>query len=213
MTRAAIVCVSSVLLGLGVGISGCSSESSGAGEIGEREERAMAGGEASKDSMGDSAFVLGHTMTRLDGTEESLEAYKGKVVLVVNTASRCGFTPQYKGLEALYQAKQGEGLVVLGFPSDSFNQELDTAAEVAAFCEDNYGVTFPMFDVVDVKGDGAAPFFRQLASQPEPAGGEPQWNFNKYLIDREGRAVVRFGSRTGPESEELRAKIEELLRG
>lgn len=169
----------------------------------------MAGGEAARDG----AYVLDHTMTRLDGTAESLEVYKGKVVLVVNTASRCGFTPQYKGLEELYRSKKGDGLVVLGFPSDSFNQELDSAADVAAFCEENYGVTFPMFDVVDVKGDGAAPFFRQLAAQPEPAGGAPAWNFNKYLIDREGRAVARFGSRTGPESAELRAKIEELLNG
>ncbi len=169
----------------------------------------MAGGEAETDA----AYVLGHTMTRLDGSEESLEAYKGKVVLIVNTASKCGFTPQYKGLEELYRAKQGEGFVVLGFPSDSFNQELDSAADVAAFCEENYGVSFPMFDAVEVKGEGAAPLFRQLASQPEPAGGEPQWNFNKYLIDREGRVVMHYGSRTAPESEELRGKIEELLEG
>ena len=159
----------------------------------------------------DPAYVLGHTMLRLDGEDENLETYKGKVVLIVNTASKCGFTPQYKGLQSLYESKKADGLVVLGFPSDNFGgQEFDTNAEVASFCEANYGVEFPMFEIVDVKGDKATPLFKQLAEQ---TGAEPRWNFTKYLVGRDGKVVAQFGSNVKPESDELVGKINELLAG
>jgi glutathione peroxidase len=153
---------------------------------------------------------LDYTMNRIDGAEEPLDTYRGKVVLVVNVASKCGLTPQYKGLEALYLEKQEDGLVILGFPANNFmGQEPGTNEEIAAFCEENYGVTFPMFEKISVKGDDAHPLY-QLASQPRP-GSEPSWNFTKYLLDREGRLVERYGPRTAPDDETLRARIDELL--
>ena len=159
----------------------------------------------------DPAYVLAHTLNRIEGEAESLETYKGKVVLIVNTASKCGFTPQYDGLQKLYEEKKGDGLVVLGFPSDNFGgQEYDTNAEVVEFCRVNYGVEFPLFEKVDVKGDSATPLFKQLAEQ---AGGEPRWNFTKYLVGRDGKVVAMYGSNVAPNSDELTGKIDELLRG
>jgi len=159
----------------------------------------------------DPAYVLGHTVTRIDGTAEPLSAYEGKVLLIVNTASKCGFTPQYEGLQNLYSEKKDAGLVVLGFPSDNFGgQEFDTNAEVVQFCESNYGVEFPMFEKVDVKGGDASPLFRQLAEQ---ADGEPKWNFTKYLVGRDGKVVAKFDSGVRPDGEELTARVDELLQG
>lgn len=159
-------------------------------------------------------FVLKHEMRRIDGTPQALDAYKGKVVLIVNTASRCGLTPQYEGLEALFRSYKDRGFVVLGFPANDFmGQEPGTNEEIAKFCEQRYSVTFPMFEKISVKGEQAHPLFRQLASLPEPAGGEPSWNFTKYLVNREGRAVMRFEPRVKPNDEKLTAKIEELLGG
>jgi glutathione peroxidase len=131
----------------------------------------------------------------------------GKVVLIVNTASDCGYTPQFKGLEALYKKYKEEGLLVIGFPSDSFNQERDDAKETAEVCYINYGVTFPMLATSAVKGKDANPVFRHLNAALE----EPKWNFNKYLIDRDGKPLQYFSSDTKPDDKELIEAIERLL--
>jgi len=166
------------------------------------------------ETAADPAYVLNHTLPRIEGEDESLETYKGKVILIVNTASKCGYTPQYDGLQALYESKKADGLVVLGFPSDNFGgQEFDTNDEVVHFCRVNYGVEFPLFAKVDVKGDGATPLFQQLAAQPAPVGGEPRWNFTKFLVGRDGKVVARYESGVGPESDELTSMIDELLQG
>lgn len=151
---------------------------------------------------------LDFTMRRIDGTSEHLGAYRGRVVLIVNTASRCGLTPQYEGLQRLHESKHQDGLVVLGFPANDFmGQEPGSNEQIAAFCDENYGVTFPMFEKISVKGAEAHPLFVLLSE----AAGEPSWNFTKYLIDREGRIVRRFDPRTSPDDPELVATIEELL--
>lgn len=167
----------------------------------------------------DPAYVLGHTMKRIDGAEESLEKYKGKVVLIVNVASKCGYTKQYEGLERLYQAKKDKGLVILGFPANNFGgQEPGTNEEIAAFCSGTYGVTFPLFEKISVKGEDRHALYTQLASQPPPIGGDPKWNFTKFVVDREGRVVARFDAdrkaATPPELEPaLLKKVDELLAG
>lgn len=137
------------------------------------------------------------------------QAYGGRVLLVVNTASKCGFTPQYEGLEALH-AKYGErGFAVLGFPSNDFmGQEPGSEEEIQEFCTLTYGVKFPMFEKVQVRGGDATPLYRDLAAA---TGEQPGWNFHKYLIDRSGKVVASFGSRTKPEDPKLVAEIERLL--
>ncbi len=137
------------------------------------------------------------------------EAYAGKVVLVVNTASKCGFTPQYEGLEALYRELGPRGFVVLGFPSNDFGgQEPGTEADIGKFCRSTYGVQFPMFEKTVVIGAGAHPFYQSLAAQ---TGESPKWNFHKYLIDRDGKVVGSYGSMTSPTSGTLREAIESRL--
>jgi glutathione peroxidase len=149
---------------------------------------------------------------RLGGDAESLSRYRGQVLLVVNTASRCGYTPQYEGLQALYQRYESQGFSVLGFPSNEFgNQEPGSDREIGAFCQANYGVTFPMFSKVRVRGDGAHPVYAYLTSLPTPIGGAVQWNFQKYLVDRSGRVVARYASGVRPEDPKLVADIERLL--
>lgn len=140
-------------------------------------------------------------------TLDLCELTEGKVALLVNTASDCGYTSQFKGLEALYQQYKDKGLVVIGFPSDSFNQERDDAAETAEVCYVNYGVTFPMTAATPVKGEQANPVFQHLNKELQ----EPQWNFNKYLIDRTGKPVKHYESGTKPDDKELTATIEALL--
>jgi len=139
----------------------------------------------------------------IHGKPVKLDRYKGKVVVVVNTASKCGFTPQYKGLEALYRKYHDQGLEVLGFPCNQFGaQEPGSESEIEQFCEVNYGVTFPMFAKVDVNGDGAAPVYRFLKSaKPGLLGSEAiKWNFTKFLVDRGGKVVARFAPNDTPES-------------
>lgn len=150
-------------------------------------------------------FPLLHDVKSLD----LCKAHRGDVILVVNTASQCGFTPQLEGLEALYQRYRERGFVVLGFPSNDFHQELDGEREIASFCRENYGVTFPMFGKSSVRGDDANPLYRRLI---DTSGTAPKWNFYKYLVDRDGKVVAVYSSRTTPEDDELVAAIESLLK-
>ena len=145
----------------------------------------------------------------VSGKPQSLCEYSGKVVLVVNTASRCGYTPQYEGLEALYKRYQKRGLMVVGFPSNDFGgQEPGSNQEVAAFCQLNYGVSFPMFEKSVVTGPQANPFYAALAQR---AGSAPHWNFHKYLIDRSGNRVLSFETGVTPNDAKLTREIERLL--
>ena len=138
------------------------------------------------------------------------DSYAGKVILIVNTASKCGNTPQYEGLEKLYQEYQDEGLVVLGFPSnDFFGQEPGTEEQIQDFCRLTYSIKFPMFEKVTVKGGDAHPFFAGLA---EASGTFPTWNFHKFLIGRDGRVIAEFSPRTQPYADELLAAIKSELR-
>ncbi len=152
--------------------------------------------------------LLQHTFARLqDEKPQSLCQYAGKVLVVVNTASYCGFTGQYAGLEALHAKYKDRGLVVLGFPSNDFAQEKDSNQEIAAFCENTFGVKFPMFAKSSVTGRQASPFFKQLAAQ----GGAPRWNFYKYLIGRDGQLVASYGSMTSPQDSRFVKQVEQLL--
>lgn len=145
---------------------------------------------------------------RLNGSAEALSAYRGKVVLVVNVASECGYTPQYAGLQKLYLELKDRGFVILGFPSNQFGaQEPGQAAQIEAFCQRNYGVTFPLYAKVEVKGPQASPVYAFLAQ----GHGEPQWNFHKYLVGKDGRVLAAFKSGVAPESAELRAAIQAAL--
>lgn len=153
--------------------------------------------------------TLNHVFERLqDEAPQSLCQYSGKVLLVVNTASYCGFTPQYKGLEALYARYRDRGLVVLGFPSNDFAQETGDNRQIADFCENTYGVKFPMFSKSTVRGPQANPLFRQLA---QATGRQPLWNFHKYLIARDGSVVNSYTSLTSPDSSALVNDIEKQL--
>ncbi len=146
------------------------------------------------------------------GEEQPLSAYEGKVALVVNTASKCGFTPQYKGLESLHQKYKDRGLVILGFPCNQFGkQEPGNAEEIGGFCERNFGVTFPLFAKVDVNGDNAHPLFAHLKQQAPGVLGTKsiKWNFTKFLVGRDGLVVKRFAPKDKPES--LESAIEALL--
>ncbi len=148
----------------------------------------------------------------LDGTPVDLSRYRGQVLLIVNTASECGFTPQYKGLEQVYEQFRDRGLAVLGFPCNQFGkQEPGSEAEIGAFCEKNYGVTFPMFAKVDVNGDEAHPLFQHLKhSAPGVLGTEGiKWNFTKFLINKDGSVYKRYAPQTKPE--EIVEDIEKLL--
>jgi glutathione peroxidase len=153
--------------------------------------------------------TLKHEFPRLqDEKPQSLCQYSGKVLLVVNTASYCGFTPQYKGLEALHAKYRDRGLVVLGFPSNDFAQEKGDNKQIAEFCENTYGVKFPMFAKSSVRGDGANAFYRQLA---QATGRQPLWNFHKYLVGRDGKVIASYTSMTGPDDAGLVRDIEKQL--
>ncbi|CAN5469296.1 glutathione peroxidase [soil metagenome] len=155
--------------------------------------------------------VLNFKMKSLAGKVVDLSKYQGKVLLMVNTASQCGYTPQYKDLESLYKKYQDKGLVVLGFPADNFgHQEPGSDKQIAEFCEKDFGVTFDMFSKVSVKGDDATPLFKLLTSQA-PDAGEIKWNFEKFLISRDGKIVSRFRSKVNPSSEEVVKAVEQEL--
>ena len=144
----------------------------------------------------------------IDGTVKPLAAYKGKVVLVVNTASECGFTPQLGGLEKLWKEYKAKGFVVLGFPSNDFGgQEPGSASEIKNFCSSKFGVSFPLFAKVNTKGEGQSDVYKFLAAKH----GEPKWNFHKYLVGKDGQVVTAFASKVTPESEELRSAINSAL--
>jgi glutathione peroxidase len=148
------------------------------------------------------------TLNDINGKPAPLGAYKGKVMLVVNVASKCGYTPQYTGLEALYRKYKDRGLVVVGFPANNFGaQEPGTDGEIKTFCTRKYDVTFPMYSKISVKGSDKAPLYEFLTS----AGGEVKWNFTKFLVDRDGKVVRKFDSGVAPESPELIGAIEKLL--
>ncbi len=153
------------------------------------------------------------TLTGIDGKPMPLSQFKGHPVLVVNTASECGFTPQYEELEALWKAYKDKGLVIVGVPSNDFGgQEPGTASEIATFCKLNYGVTFPLSDKTVVKGENAHPFYKWAGEQ---AGmlGRPKWNFHKYLIGADGKFVDWFSTQTKPMGPKIKAAVEKTLAG
>ena len=159
--------------------------------------------------------IYNFTMRSIDGQKVSLSSYKGKAVLLVNVASRCGFTPQYAGLEALYEKYKDRGLVIVGIPANNFGQqEPGTDAEIKTFCSMKYNVTFPMMSKVSVLGEDKTPlyvFLTDKSANPQ-IGGEIKWNFTKFVFDRNGKPVARFEPKVTPESPEVAAAIESALR-
>ncbi len=158
---------------------------------------------------GDDANAHDFSFTSIEGDKLPMSAFAGKAVLLVNTASRCGFTHQYDGLQALYERYRDEGFVVLGVPSQDFRQELASSAEVKKFCEVNFDLDFPMTEIESVKGKGAHPLFQWLAGQ----GAKPDWNFNKFLIAPDGRFLTKFGSSVRPDARKLVEQIDIALAG
>jgi glutathione peroxidase len=158
--------------------------------------------------------IFDFTMKDIDGKQVDLKKYKGNVLLVVNTASKCGYTPQYEGLEAIYKKYADKGFYVLGFPANNFGeQEPGTESEIKEFCTLKYKVTFPMFAKISVKGEDQHPLYAYLTSKETdaPFAGDITWNFNKFLIDRDGKIVARFSSKDTPEGPEVTSAIEKYL--
>ena len=153
--------------------------------------------------------LLDHRMRTFDGKEVDLCDYADRPVLVVNTASRCGFTRQFGKLQAMYEQYQDKGLLVIGFPSNDFRQELATSREAGEFCLANYGVKFPMMELSSVRGEAANPLFRELA---KATGEEPDWNFHKYLIAPGGKSVTSFPTRTEPDAAAITRKLAPMLK-
>lgn len=165
-------------------------------------------------SADDHECALNFKAKTIDGKTVDLEDYEGKVVLIVNTASRCGLTPQYAGLQQMYKKYEEKGFVVLGFPCNQFGrQEPGTDSEIKEFCSSKYDVSFPMFSKIDVNGGEAAPIYKFLTSQDtKPAGkGDISWNFEKFLIDRDGQLVGRYSPRTRPSDADLVKAVESEL--
>ena len=155
--------------------------------------------------------VLAGSMKSVEGKTVALDSYIGKVVLVVNTASHCGYTPQYSDLQKVYERYADQGFVILGFPSNDFQQEFTDDGEIKSFCSTNYGVTFPLFSRSSVIGPDANPVFAALAAEPDDIGAPPQWNFTKYLLDRDGTPVSRWPSNMDPAAPSVTNVIEALL--
>jgi glutathione peroxidase len=151
----------------------------------------------------------------IDGAPAPIASYQGKVVLIVNVASKCGFTPQYSALESLYRKYEGQGFVILGFPANNFlSQEPGTDSEIKTFCKNKYDVTFPMYSKISVKGDDQAPLYRYLTSTSTVAktAGDIKWNFTKFLIGKDGKIVARFEPAVKPDSAEVVAAVESALK-
>ncbi|MBP9662979.1 MAG: glutathione peroxidase [Pyrinomonadaceae bacterium] len=158
--------------------------------------------------------VYEFTMKDIDGNDVSLDTYRGKVAMIVNVASKCGYTPQYEGLESIYEKYKDRGFVVLGFPANNFlGQEPGTEADIKEFCRLTYGVSFPMFSKISVTGSDQHPLYTMLTSkQSNPEfGGDITWNFNKFLLDKTGRVAARFGTKDIPESDVVTTAIEKSL--
>ncbi len=158
--------------------------------------------------------VYDFTLPSIDGKPMPLADFKGKVILVVNVASKCGYTPQYTALEALYEKYKDQGFVIVGFPANNFvAQEPGTNAEIKTFCSRTYNVTFPMYSKISVKGDDQAPLYKYLTKDtPAPISGDIKWNFTKFLVDRNGKVVQRFESAVTPDSPEVTSAVEKLLK-
>lgn len=158
--------------------------------------------------------IYKYELNSIDGKNISLEEYKGNVLLIVNTASECGFTPQYAGLQELYESYSDDGFEILGFPANNFGgQEPGSNEEIAQFCEINFGVTFPLFSKVSVKGDDIHPLFKELTSLNNPDfTGDIGWNFEKFLIDRNGNLLRRFKSSVSPDRKELKEAVDLALK-
>jgi glutathione peroxidase len=169
-------------------------------------------------TMAGSAFAASNiydfTLPSIDGKPMPLADFKGKVVLVVNVASRCGYTPQYTALEALYEKYKDQGFVIVGFPANNFGgQEPGTNDEIKTFCSRKYNVTFPLYSKVSVKGDDQTPLYQYLTKQTDPSiAGDIKWNFTKFLVDRNGRVVQRFESAVTPDSPEVVSAVEKQLK-
>ena len=166
-------------------------------------------------SLFGASSVLDFTLNSLDGKPAPLADYRGKVVLIVNVASRCGYTPQYTGLEKIYEKYKDQGFVILGFPANNFGgQEPGTNEEIKTFCSSKYQVTFPMYSKVSVKGADATPLYQFLTDKKSnPAtGGEIEWNFTKFLVDRNGKVIARFEPAIEPESSGVTGAIEKALK-
>jgi glutathione peroxidase len=158
------------------------------------------------------ASPLDFTVTTIDGKPQKLSDFRGKVVMIVNVASKCGFTPQYKALEAIYKKYAGQGFVILGFPANDFaHQEPGTNAQILEFCTGNFDVTFPMMAKIVVKGDGQAPLYQYLTEKTGPFLGPIEWNFTKFLIDRNGNVIARYNSPTKPDDKTVTDEIEKAL--
>jgi glutathione peroxidase len=160
------------------------------------------------------ASIYDFTLPLLDGKSAPLADYKGKVVLIVNVASRCGFTPQYSALESIYEKYKDRGFVVIGFPANNFaNQEPGTNEEIKTFCQAKYNVTFPVYGKVSVKGTDQTPLYTYLTKEANPAlAGDIKWNFTKFLVDRHGHVVERFEPATTPDSPQVVSAVEALLK-
>jgi glutathione peroxidase len=165
-------------------------------------------------SMFAASGIYSFTLPSIDGEPMPLANFKGKVVLLVNVASRCGFTPQYTGLEAVYNKYKDQGFVILGFPANNFGgQEPGTNQEIKTFCSTKYSVTFPIYGKVSVKGDDQTPLYQYLTKEADPThSGDIKWNFTKFLVDRNGNVVERFESKVTPDSPEVTSAIEKLLK-
>ncbi len=164
---------------------------------------------SSKSMSSDKSFH-DFSIESISGGEITLADYRNKVVLLVNTASQCGFTPQYAGLQKIYDRYKDDGFVVLGVPSDDFNQELSSDDDVKKFCEIRYGVNFPLTSIQKIKGENAHPVYRWISGNTSVIG-QPRWNFHKYLIGKDGKIVNWFSSMTSPTSEGLLKQVEEAL--
>lgn len=162
--------------------------------------------------MSNAASIHEFTMNTIDGKPLKLEEYKGKVVLIVNVASKCGNTPQYEGLEKIYKQYNAKGFVILGFPANNFmGQEPGSDADIKQFCTSKYGVSFPMFSKISVKGDDIHPLFQFLTQKSTPPG-DVRWNFGKFLVGKDGKIIARFDPKLSPESTELTSAIEAALK-